>query len=77
MRKFEGIYPAMVTPLNKNLKIDEKGLRYEVDFLIGSGVHGLVALGSSGEFPYLTLNEKKRAIDVVVEQTNRRVPVIR
>jgi len=76
MRKFEGVYPAMVTPLNKSLKIDEDGLRYEVDFLIKSHVHGLVALGSSGEFPYLTLDEKKRVIDIVVEQTNRRVPVI-
>lgn len=76
MSKFEGVYPAMVTPLNKNLEIDENGLRCEVDFLIGSHVHGLVALGSSGEFPYLTVDEKKRVIDIVVEQTNGRVPVI-
>lgn len=76
MSKFEGVYPAMVTPLNKNLEIDENGLRYEVDFLIGSHVHGLVALGSSGEFPYLTVDEKKRVIDIVVEQTNGQVPVI-
>ena len=76
MRKFQGVYPAMVTPLNKDLKIDEKGLRYEVDYLIGNGVHGLVSLGSSGEFPYLTMAEKKRVIDIVVEQTNRRVPVV-
>lgn len=74
--KFEGVYPAMMTPLNKNHGIDEKGLRYEVDFLIKNGVHGLVALGSSGEFPYLTLSEKKKVIDIVVEQANRRVPVI-
>jgi len=76
MRKFEGVYPAMITPLNKNLGIDEKGLRYEVDYLIGNHVHGLVALGSSGEFPYLTLDEKKRVIDIVVGQANGRVPVI-
>jgi len=76
MRKFEGVYPAMVTPFNKSLKIDEDGLRYEVDFLIRNHVHGLVSLGSSGEFPYLTVDEKKRVIDIVVEQTNRRVPVI-
>lgn len=76
MRKFEGVYPAMVTPLNENLEIDENGLRAEVDFLIGSHVHGLVALGSSGEFPYLTVDEKKRVIDIVVEQANGRVPVV-
>ena len=76
MVEFKGVYPAMVTPLNKDLEIDENGLRYEVDFLIESHVHGLVALGSSGEFPYLTVDEKKRVIDIVVEQTNGRVPVI-
>ena len=76
MRTFEGVYPAMVTPLNRNLGIDENGLRYEADFLVGSGVHGLVALGSSGEFPYLTVDEKKRVIDIVVGQTNGRVPVV-
>ena len=75
-RKFAGVYPAMVTPLNKNLGIDENGLRYEVDYLIKNGVQGLVAMGSSGEYPYLTLSEKKKVIDIVVEQTKRRVPVI-
>ena len=75
-RKFGGVYPAMVTPLTKNHGIDENGLRYEVDFLIKNRVQGLVALGSSGEYPYLTLNEKKKVIDIVVEQTNGRVPVI-
>jgi 4-hydroxy-tetrahydrodipicolinate synthase len=76
MRRFEGVYPAMVTPLNRGRKIDENGLRHEVDFLIRSHVHGLVALGSSGEFPYLTVDEKKKVIDIVVEQANRRVPVV-
>ncbi len=76
MRKFEGVYPAMVTPLNRGLKIDENGLKHEVDFLIRNHVHGLVALGSSGEFPYLTVDEKKRMIDVVIKQANRRVPVV-
>jgi 4-hydroxy-tetrahydrodipicolinate synthase len=73
---FKGVYPAMVTPLNESLEIDENGLRYEVDYLIANGVHGLVALGSSGEFPYLTVNDKKRVTDIVVEETNGRVPVV-
>ena len=76
MRKFEGIYAAMMTPLNRKLKIDENGLKYEVNFLIANHVHGLVVLGTVGEFPYITMEEKKRIIDIVVEQTNGRVPVI-
>lgn len=76
MRKFEGIYAAMMTPLNSKLKVDENGLRHEVDFLIANHVHGLVVLGTVGEFPYITLEEKKKIIDIVVEQTKSRVPVI-
>ena len=76
MGKLEGIYAAMVTPLNRKLKVDGNGLKYEVDFLIANRVHGLVILGSVGEFPYITVEEKKRIIDIVVEQTKGRVPVI-
>lgn len=76
MRKFEGIYAAMMTPLNSKLKVDENGLRHEVDFLIANRVHGLVALGTVGEFPYITVDEKKKIIDIVVEHTKGRVPVI-
>lgn len=66
----------MVTPLNEDLKIDERGLRLEVDYLIERGVHGLVPLGSTGEFPYIPVDEKKRVIDIVVEHTGGRVPVV-
>jgi len=76
MTEFAGVYPAMVTPLTKELEIDENGLRHEVDFLIERNVHGLVVLGSSGEFPYITVEDKKKVIDIVVEHADRRVPVI-
>ncbi len=76
MKKFEGIYAAMMTPLDSKLKVDESGLRHEVDFLIANHVHGLVVLGTVGEFPYITVDEKKKIIDIVVEQTKGRVPVI-
>ena len=76
MGKFGGIYAAMVTPLNSKLKVDKNGLKYEVDFLIANHVHGLVILGSVGEFPYITMEEKKKIIDIVIEQTKGRVPVI-
>ena len=37
----KGIIPAMVTPLTKEVKINEKGLRQFVDYLITGGSHGL------------------------------------
>lgn len=76
MGRFQGIYAAMVTPLNGKFGIDEKALKYEVDFLVKNHVHGLVVLGSVGEFPYITVEEKKRIIDIVVEQNRGRVPII-
>jgi 4-hydroxy-tetrahydrodipicolinate synthase len=47
-----------------------------VDHFIDAGVHGLVVLGSNGENPYLTEEEKRQLIDITVDQTRGRVPVI-
>ncbi|MBE0480332.1 MAG: dihydrodipicolinate synthase family protein, partial [Dehalococcoidia bacterium] len=74
--KFEGVYAALVTPFNSKLEVDEKALRHEVDFLVRSNVHGLVVLGSVGEFPYITVEEKKKVIDIAVKQAAGRLPVI-
>jgi 4-hydroxy-tetrahydrodipicolinate synthase len=43
--------------------------------LIQGGVHGLFPVGSQGEFYALTFEEKKRVIEVVVQETKGRVPV--
>lgn len=51
-------------------------LRRLVDHLIASGVHGLTPLGSTGEFAYLDWAQRRRIVEVVVEQTAGRVPVV-
>ena len=73
--KIHGIIPAMVTPLNKSGEINETALRRLVDFLIDGGVHGLFANGSQGEFWAFSFEEKRRVLEIVVEQTAERVPV--
>jgi 4-hydroxy-tetrahydrodipicolinate synthase len=50
-------------------------LRRLTNHLIKGGVHGLFPVGSQGEFYALTFGEKKRIIEVVVEETRGRVPV--
>lgn len=77
MMSFEpkGIIPAMVTPFNTKDRVSETVLRKLINFLIGGGVHGLFAIGGQGEFYALTREEKKRIIEIVVEEVNRRVPV--
>lgn len=70
-----GIIPAMVTPLTKDDKLNEPALRRLTNFLIENGVHGVFATGSQGEFWAFSAEEKQRVWEIVVEETNGRVPV--
>jgi 4-hydroxy-tetrahydrodipicolinate synthase len=71
----EGIIPAMVTPFDKGGKINERGLGRLVAYLIEGGVHGLFPIGSQGEFYALSAQEKKKIIQIVMEEVGGRVPV--
>jgi len=71
----KGIIPAMVTPVTSDGKINAEALRKLTTYLINGGVHGLFPVGSQGEFYALTFEEKKRVIEVVVEEAQGRVPV--
>jgi 4-hydroxy-tetrahydrodipicolinate synthase len=71
----KGIIPAMVTPVTSAGKINVEALRKLTNYLIQGGVHGLFPVGSQGEFYALTFEEKKRVIEVVVQETKERVPV--
>lgn len=73
---FEGILPAMVTPfLEGEGTVDEPALARLTDRLIKAGSGGLIPCGSTGEFPALSLAERRRVTEVVVEAAAGRVPV--
>ena len=74
--KFEGIFPYLVSPVNDDGTIRENVLRDMVDYLINAGIHGLAPLGSTGEFFYLNWEQKKRIVEIVLDQAAGRVPVI-
>jgi 4-hydroxy-tetrahydrodipicolinate synthase len=80
MGKFDyrpkGVMPAMVTPFNKDESINEDQLRYLVNYFIEQGVTGLVPCGTTGEFVNMTFKERLKVIEIVVDETNGRVPVI-
>lgn len=76
MNVFEGAYTAMVTPFDKNGKIDEDGLRANVKFQIEKGIHGLVPVGTTGECATLSYEEHNRVVDVVVDAAKGKVPVL-
>lgn len=70
-----GVYPILVTPFDPQGKIDETSLRSLVEFNVQAGVHGLgVALGS--EVFKLTEAERDQVTRIVVDQVNKRVPVV-
>jgi len=73
---FEGAMTAMVTPFDKEGKVDEEGLRENVRFQIKKGVHGLVPVGTTGECATLSYEEHNRVVDVVVDAAKGKVPVL-
>ena len=73
---FEGTYVAMVTPFDKDLKIDEEGFRSNINYLIDNGVSGLVGAGTTGESATMSHDEHKRIIEILVDEVDGRVQTI-
>lgn len=74
--KLKGVIPPIITPLTEREKLDREGLQKMVDYLIDGGVHGLFALGSTGEFAALDETIHGETVKVIVEHTAGRVPVL-
>ena len=75
-KPIEGIITAVVTPFDEGENVDEQGFRKIVNYLIDSGVNGLFPVGSQGEFFALTNEEKRKLIDIAVEEAQGRVFVM-
>lgn len=77
MGEWHGIFPYLVSPIDEATgAVREAVLRDLVEHLIASGVHGLTPLGSTGEFAYLTFEQKRDVVRIVVEAARGRVPVV-
>ncbi len=74
--RLTGIYTPNLVPLDSRGEINEPELRRYVDWLIDRGVHGLYPNGSTGEFTRFTVEERRRIIEIVVDQTQGRVPIL-
>ena len=71
-----GVIPAMITSFNKDESINKEGIRKTINYLISEKVNGLYITGSTGETFLMSQDEKKQVIEIIVEEVNRRVPVI-
>jgi len=73
---FHGVFPYIVSPVKESGEVHTEVLSRLCDDLIGSGVHGLTPLGSTGEFAYLNRQQRRRVVEVVLSSTQGRVPVV-
>jgi len=71
-----GIVAILPTPLTRERQVDEAGVRHLVGYCAHEGLDGAVVLGSTGEFPYLSFEEKCRVMAVAAETGGGRIPVI-
>jgi 4-hydroxy-tetrahydrodipicolinate synthase len=76
MSLLKGVISVLPTPFTPDDQLDVPSLRRVVDAYIGSGADGLVALGFTSEVARLSADEKRQTLEVVMEQTAGRVPVV-
>ena len=72
----KGVIPALVTPFTKDDQVDLKGVETITKFLIENGVHALMPVGGTGEFPSLLREEKRDVVAAVARVAKGKVPII-
>ena len=73
---FTGVGTALITPFTRSGALDEAGVKRLARRQIDGGVHFLVPCGTTGETPTLSDDERRRVVELVVEESAGRVPVL-
>jgi len=76
MKRFRGTGVAIVTPFKNDTSIDFAALGRIVNHVIEGGVNYIVVMGTTGEAPTLTKDEKQAILSYVTEAVNNRVPIV-
>lgn len=76
MKKFRGTGVAIVTPFKNDTSIDFAALGRVLNHVINGGVNYIVAMGTTGEAPTLTKDEKQAILSYVTEAIDNRVPLV-
>ena len=74
--QFEGIYTPVVTPYHDDFSLNEDALKQTIEFLIESGVHGLIIAGTTGEYYAQSMDERLEMMDRAPALIAGRVPMI-
>jgi len=76
MTDFRGVFPYLVSPIDSGGRVKSDVLAGLCDALIKAGVHGLTPLGSTGEFAYLSREQRAAVVQTTIEAAKKRVPVV-
>jgi len=74
--QLRGTYTVMITPFDEDGRLDLEATMDFVNWQIAEGIHGLVPLGSTGEFLSLSDDERSTMAKVVIDTAGGRVPVV-
>ena len=74
--KFTGVGTALITPFTTSGAVDEAAVRRLARRQIDLGIHFLVPCGTTGEVPTLTGPERRRVVEIVVDEARGQVPVL-
>ena len=76
LSRLSGVLVALATPLHRDGSVDEPAIGRLVDHVVAGGVHGVLALGSTGETASLDEQARRRVLSCVLEAASGRVPVL-
>lgn len=71
-----GVIPPLATPLTEDYKLDEANLRKLTSFMVDGGASALFVMGSTGEFPAFTRDERKAILKIVIDEVGGKIPIL-
>jgi N-acetylneuraminate lyase len=76
MDNFKGVFTALITPFDEDDNINEDSLRRLIKYNLDDGVSGFYVCGSTGEWPLLTIDERKRILEIVKDEVGDKASII-
>ncbi|MFC2105883.1 dihydrodipicolinate synthase family protein [Candidatus Bipolaricaulota bacterium] len=76
MTNLRGVFVVLTTPFKNDGQVDTAGLKENVAWLVEQGVHGVIPLGSTGEFASLNDAQATGILEATTEAVDERVPIV-
>ena len=75
-KEIKGVTTPIITPFKSNYEIDEGALRSHIRYMMDKGVRGIIPCGSTGEYSLLTKEERKRVVEITLDEVGGKALVI-